>query len=116
MIQGLSASKSCGVDGLTARLIKSCGEVIYEPLTHIFNRSFITGIFPGICKTARVTPLYKDGPHNDCTNYRPISVLLILSKVMERLAHDRLYEYVTDNNMLNECQAEFRKRNSTGTS
>ncbi len=115
LIRGLSASKSCGVDGLTARLIKSCGAAIYKPLTHIFNVSLSKGIFPTIWKVARVTPLYKDGAHDDCSNYRPISVLPILSKVFERLVHERVYSYISANGLLNECQAGFRKRNSTGT-
>ncbi len=111
----LSSSKSCGVDGLTARLIKSCGGAIVEPLTHIFNSSLQHSIFPDIWKCARVTPLHKDGAHDNSNNYRPISVLPVLSKMLERLVHNQIYAHVTENDMLNSCQAGFRRGNSTGT-
>ena len=83
--------------------------------THVFNLSPTHCTFPDIWKSARITPLYKEGPHDNCSNYRPISVLPILSKMLERLVHNQVYHYIDHNNMLNECQAGFRKRNSTGT-
>ena len=115
LISSLSQSKSCGVDGLTARLIKSYGEAIVAALTHISNLSIETGILPEIWKMARVTPQYKSRPKNDATNYRSISVLPILGKILERLVHDRLYTHVLNANSLHDRQLGFRKRHSTGT-
>ena len=115
LLRGLSASKSCGIDGLMARLIKACGPVLICPLTYIYNLSLSHCIFPTIWKAARVMPLFKEGSQSECSNYRPISVLPILSKMLERLVHNRVYGYITSMNMLNKCQAGFRKRNSTGT-
>ena len=103
------------MDSLTTQLIKSCGDAIEAPLTHIFNLSWVQCIFPDIWKATRVTPLYKNGAHDNCSNYRPISVLPIMSKMLERLVHEQLYSYVNDNNMLSKCQDGFRKTNCTGT-
>ena len=66
-------------------------------------------------KTAKVSPLYKDGSCNDVGNYRPISVLPILGKILERVVYDQLYAYFTDNNLLNPCQSGFRPGHSTST-
>ncbi len=62
-----------------------------------------------------MTPLFKEGSKSVPGNYRPISVLPVLSKVLERLAHNRLYDYITDHNVLSPSQSGFRKGNSTST-
>ena len=110
-----SPSKSCGVDGITARLLKASGDAIVPPLVYIFNRSIDTGSFPDAWKIARVTPLHKDGNLNNMNNYRPISVLPVVSKIFERLVHDQTYKYVSDAGILTDRQSGFRKRHSTGT-
>ena len=115
LLRAISPSKACGVDGLTARLIKACGEAIVAPLQHIFNISILTCTFPTIWKNARVTPLYKSGALNDPSNYRPVSVLPILSKILERLIHDQIYDYVTNAAILTSRQSGFRRKHSTGT-
>ncbi len=66
----LSPSKACGVDGISARLIKACGDAIVAPLVHIFNLSLQTSRFPDIWKVARVTALHKDGSTQIASNYR----------------------------------------------
>ena len=115
LLRAISPSKACGIDGLTARLIKACGDAIVAPLQHIFNISIRTCTFPSIWKSARVTPLYKGGAPENASNYRPVSVLPILSKILERLIHDQIYEYVTNAAILTDRQSGFRKRHSTGT-
>jgi hypothetical protein len=64
---------------------------------------------------ARVSPLYKNGQKNLPGNYRPISVLPAVSKVMERILYDQLYDYLTKFQLLNDCQFGFRKSHSTAT-
>ncbi len=71
------------------------------------------GIFPDILKIARVIPLYKSGDRNDITNYRPISLLPVLSKIFEKLIHSRLTSFLDKNNVLYRKQFGFRKRHST---
>ena len=104
LLKALSPSKACEVDGITARLVKACGETIIPPLLHIINTSISTSVFPEAWKCARVTPLYKDGKTTDENNYRPISVLPVLSKIFERLIHDQTYEFVSNANILNARQ------------
>ncbi len=77
LLRGLLPSKSCGVDGITARLIKAFGDAVIAPLLHIFNLSLTTSCFPDIWKVARVSALYKDATPQIASNYRPISVLPI---------------------------------------
>ena len=74
-----------------------------------------TSHFPAKWKVAKVTPIYKDGDKSDVSNYRPISVLPILSKILERVVHDQLYNYLTCNNILHPCQSGFRCNHSTST-
>ena len=71
------------------------------------------GIFPDELKIARVIPLYKSGDKSDITNYRPISLLPVLSKIFEKLIHSRLTKFFDDNNVIYNKQFGFRKKHST---
>ena len=73
----------------------------------------MTGYFPLDWKIARVTPLHKKGSKNLMENYRPISILPIISKVFERILYDQFYEYLTSNNLLSKQQFGFRRFHST---
>ena len=75
--------------------------------------SFIDGIFPTAEKTAKVTPSYKSGERSHFDNYRPISVLNVLSKVLERLAYKQITDYLEKNNLLSSRQYGFRRERST---
>ena len=76
LLSKLCKSKATGLDNISAKLLRECPDVLAESLTHIFNQSLMTGIFPDEWKSARVTPLYKNsGKRSDPTNYRPISVI-----------------------------------------
>ena len=83
------------------------------PLAHIGNLSFDTGIFPVELKIAKIVPIFKSG--DDCifTNYRPVSVLPVFSKIMERLMYDRLISYILKHKILFEYQFGFPKGKST---
>ena len=83
IISDLSVKNSCGVDGISSKLLKTISPVIAAPLAHIINQSLCTGIFLDRLKIAKVIPIYKkDDPHI-VDNYRPISLLPVLSKVFE---------------------------------
>jgi hypothetical protein len=94
----LNIHKSSGLDGISPNILKMSATVIYESLTHIFNLSLCTGNFPSKLKLARVTPLYKSGDIVDMNNYRPISVLPILSKLFEKIVYAQIYEYLINTN------------------
>ena len=90
----LKISKSCGHDKIPPKLLKDSAIVIAPFLTHIFNQSINTGIFPEDLKTAIISPIYKSGSKAECYNYRPISVPSTVSKILEKLISGQLYEYL----------------------
>ena len=114
-IHDLRPSTSCGVDGLTSRLLKQAGPSIFKPLLHIINLSIEHGIFPDAWKIGCITPLFKESDASNPSNYRPISIFPCLGKVCERIIHTQLYGYFTEQNLLTEDQSGFRKGHSTGS-
>ncbi|KAI8493251.1 hypothetical protein Bbelb_292550 [Branchiostoma belcheri] len=108
--------KSTGLDGVSSRLIRHAAPVITGPLTYIYNLSLSTGIVPTVWKTAKVTPLHKDGDKNNCNNYRPISVILSFMKILEKAIHAQVYTYLKEHNILNALgQSGFRPKHSCST-
>ena len=85
---------AAGWDDLRPRIIKLIQSCIKRPLAHICNRSFMTGIFPSELKIANVVPIFKSGDDMVFSNYRPVSVLHVLSKILERLMYNRLILYI----------------------
>lgn len=90
-LKSLDVTKSCGPDGIPPFFLKYSAESIGVPLLNLFNRSLKEGIVPQAWKVAHITPVFKSGTKNDVTNYRPISLLPTLSKVLERLVHNAIY-------------------------
>ena len=88
-------------------------DIITEPLTILFNRCLNEGIFPNIWKIAHVTPLHKKGPEKLCNNYRPISLLSCVGKVLERCVHSRVLNYLNVNNIITPSQSGFMPGDST---
>ena len=87
-IHRLEKGKASGPDMVTISLVKDAAISIAYPLMMIYNASLINGIFPDAWKLARVTLIYKSGPKTDTNNYRPISVVSVFSRILERLTHD----------------------------
>ena len=102
LLSGLSSNKATGIDKISSKIIKIAAPVFSDSLTHIFNQSIAQSFFPDEWKIARVVPLFKNGQRNLPENYRPISVLPVISKIMERIMYDQLYEYVTEAGILSE--------------
>ena len=96
-------------------MLKHAAPIICHSLAYICNLSLITATFPSEWKLAKVTPIYKDGCKSDEGNYRPISVLSIISKIIERAVHDQLYEFLTKCNILNPAQSGFRRNHLTNS-
>ena len=111
----LSVGKATGIDGLNSRLLRAGAHQIARPLTFIMNLTITTGIIPPEWKTAIVTPIFKAGSKKECSNYRPISVLPVVSKILERAIHDQLYHHLSENNLLTSTQSGFRPKHSTLT-
>ena len=103
----LKSGTSGGFDDIKSDVVKLVKELIAYPLTHIFNCSLTSGIVPDKLKTARVVPIYKSGKTNIFSNYRPISVLPFFSKILERIVHKRLYNFISRFDLLHKIQLAF---------
>ena len=115
LLTGLSSNKATGVDKISCKIIKIASPAISDSLTHIFNQAIALSLFPDEWKTARVIPLYKNGQRNVAGNYRPISVLPAISKIMEKILYDQLYCYLSKFRLLSDGQFGFREFHSTAT-
>ena len=102
-----------GWDEISAKIIKQCTDYLLVPLTHVFNMSFNCGVFPTELKLAKVIPLYKGDSKYILSNYRPVSVLPVLSKILERLMYNRLISFINEHKLLYRLQFGFRSDHST---
>ena len=90
----IKSKSSTGYDNLSDKLVKLIIPHIADVLVHIFNQSFLTGIFPDPYKIAKVIPIYKSGDKHDPNNYRPISLLTAFSKILKKLVYKRLINFI----------------------
>ena len=110
----LNVRKSSGIDLIPAKLLKICAKVITTPFTHIINLSINSGTVPDNMKIAKVIPIYKNkGSQTQCGNYRPISILPILSKILENIVNEQMEKFLQDNNILSSKQYGFMKKKCT---
>ena len=107
------SKKSTGFDNIDSYIVKQIAPQIVNQLANIVNKSFLTGIVPSKLKIAKVIPLYKTKDPALFSNYRPISLLPFFSKILERLMYNRLYNFLTEHNILSMNQFGFRKNYST---
>ena len=103
---------SAGWDAISAKVIKATYNSFIHPVTHIMNLSLTTGVFPTELKIARVVPIFKSGDASSFSNYRPVSVLPLFSKILERLMYSRLLRFVNERNLLYAFQFGFRALHS----
>ena len=115
LLSCLTISKATGLDQISAKVLKIAAPAITPSLTLIFNQSIRTGLFPSGWKVAKVTPIYKTGEKTCMTNYRPISVISIVAKIIEKLIHNQIYEYLIKSNLRTNSQHGFRSNHSTVT-
>ena len=115
VIKNLKGKHSSGFDDVTDSIVKKCVQFVKTPLADICNASFTSGIFPEMLKIAIVKPLLKKGDTREIQNYRPISLLSVFSKIIEKLMYIRLMSFITDYNILNDSQHGFRVGKSTET-
>ena len=106
-------TKSSGPASIPIKLLKIIPDLIIIPLTKIINTSFSTGEYPIKLKIVKVIPIHNGDSKTDVNNYRPISLLSIFDKIVEKLIHIRLYQFLENNNILYNIQYGFRKNSST---
>jgi hypothetical protein len=115
VIASLNKDISAGCDEIPMLLIKQCMGYIIKPLVRICSVSFKYGIFPDQMKIAKIKPLFKKGDKQNMLNYRPISVLSVFSKILEKLMYNRLLSFLKQHHILTEVQHGFRENKSTET-
>ena len=108
MINKLPNKKSSGYDKVDNILLKYIRNAVAAPLSMIFNESLSQGIFPTCMKLAEVVPLYKGKDRNEKSNYRPISLLLTISKILEKIMYKRVYKFLNNTNQFYYSQFGFR--------
>lgn len=90
----LDPSKSMGIDGIGPALLKHCATHLCTPLCHLFSVSLHTARIPLDWKVHKITPVFKSGNKNSVQNYRPISLLSSVSKVLEKLIYDKVLDFL----------------------
>jgi hypothetical protein len=91
IIKELKSKNSCGYDEITVKILKASSPFIISPLTYVCNRMLTTGTFPDRLKFSEIKPIYKKGDKTLISNYRPISLLPVFSKIFGKLIYKRLY-------------------------
>ena len=115
IIVGLKNSKACGVDNIDTYILKLMVDDILPAVCHIVNLSLQQGIFPSKYKVAKIIPLLKKDDPLDPKNYRPVAILCILSKVIERAVFLQIVEYMNDQDLFHPNHHGFRAGHSTTT-
>ena len=115
-LKKLKSNKSTGLHNIPARLLKDGADALATPLAIIMNRSINEGSIPASWKHAIVTPVFKSGSKSDTSNYRPISVLPVFAKILEKAVHKMIYNFLLQHKLLSSYQSGFRPLHSTATS
>lgn len=106
-IKKLNGKAAAGNDNIRAETVKKHYQYIAKPLAHVINQTLETGNFPKQLKQAIITPIFKEGDEKLATNYRPISVLPVFSKVLERIIFDRIVNFLVRYNLMSKKQFGF---------
>ena len=112
-LKKLSRQKASGPDDIPPNILKDVAMQIAKPLCYIINLSLKKGMIPTEFKIGRITPIYKSGSKHDMDNYRPITVLPVCSKILEKCIANQLATYLEENKLLSSTQFGFRKKRNT---
>ena len=115
VVMGLRNTSTCGVDGITSRMVKNTFSVIGHILLRLVNDSLINCTVPNSWKISLVYPIHKGGALNNPAQFRPISVVPLISKVTERIVQKQLYDYFSDHDLFSPAQHAYRRNHSTET-
>ena len=115
IISTMKNSPSRGSDGLCIRVLKLSFNSISHVLLHLVNSCLVSNVIPEAWKHSLVHPIHKSGDPADPSNYRPISIIPAITKIVERVAQRQLHYYLSSNHLLSPTQHGFRPRHSTET-
>lgn len=113
LLVSLNNKKSVGYDDINTASLKACAAHICKPLSYMINLSFATGEFPSKLKLSVIKPLFKKGDAKDVNNFRPVTLIPILSKIFEKAMLKRINDFFEKHRILNQQQFGFRKGRST---
>lgn len=112
-IEAINIAKSSAIDGLSSCILKDALLCLPIHLAYIFNLSIDTGVFPTSWKNANVVLIPKEGARDDPNNYRPVSLLPLPGKMLEKLIHHRLFNYINEHTIFTDRQGGFRPGHGT---
>ena len=115
LLEDINPSKSAGLENLTDKFLRDGASVLAAPISDLCNLSISLSVFPDDCKIANLKPIYKKESKTEAKNYRPVSLLPLISKIMEKVIHNQTQLFFDDNNILYKYQSGFRKYYSTDT-
>ena len=115
LLLSLKTNKAIGLVKISTKLLKCSAHEICPSVTKLLNLSISLGKFPAIWKCSKVTALFKSGERKNATNYRPISILPTLSKILEKVVCFQFYQFLNSHNLLSNKQFGFRPKLSTTT-
>jgi hypothetical protein len=113
VLRRLKVDKAVGPDGISNRLLKMASRSLVPSMTMVFNKVLQAATFPKIWKEANVTPIHKTGNRQDVKNYRPVSLLSCVGKVLERLIFDKIYKMCEEKGLLTWRNSGYKKKDST---
>ena len=109
ILEIVEVTKAAGIDQITGHFLKHGARILANPISELCNLSLTLGCFLDACKIAKVNSLFKNSSKADATNYKPISLLPLLSEVFERVFLDETEEFLSLNKILYDYQSGFRK-------
>ena len=112
-LKSLETGKAAGPNTLNNRILQELSSPLSSPFCDLFNYSLSTGQFPEAWKQANITPIYKKDDSSDPSNYRPISLLSAVGKVLEKLVHKYVFIFFRDNDIITSLQSSFIPDDST---
>ena len=112
IMKNIESSKAASVDKLSGRFLKDDTNILGKPISALCNLS-ISQSLPSACKVAKLEPIFKKGNKTDPSNYRPISLLPSVLKIIERVIHDQINTFLLDEDILYNYQSGFRGNHST---
>ena len=112
-MENIEISKASGIDKLPGRFLKDGAKILSKSISEICNLSISHGIFPNACKVAKLKPIFRKGKKVEPSNYRPISLLPLISKIIEEVVQDQTNDMLSGNKILYNYQSGFRTNHST---
>ena len=100
--QSLEPSKAMGCDGISPKLLKNCALALYQPLHHLFSLSLSQCYLPMEWRVHLIKPIFKSGDNTSVRNYRPISLLSLVSKILEKLVYNSIVDFITSSISINQ--------------